>query len=363
MPVSKRKRKSKYSTSSPLSRKKPTIANAYPNDGNFLEQTTWKGCKTCIDGCNSSCTCQLDGKHCGPSCACPPDCAHRIHLSCSCRGPCGKACRCLKGGYACEKERCACGCAPLHLRPFPGHEVKESGLLGAGQGYYATEPIRKGTVFGLFEGSVVRHNGETDYNLFDLAEGYSLRCKHEGTYYINEKRHKDANAAFQYIEGPRRREVVAIATKNIQAGEEVFAQYTATDHAPCFLTTPLVGEYVLADANGEPWLGQVTKVYPRKREILVDWLLRKQDLHHLPNEVATTLDLEPGEVIKTRWWSDSFGMDYVIQTVLIGNQQPEGGLSNNSWWWGGKVFNACNWEIENKANEKGTKDDGNCSFM
>ncbi|KAF2731068.1 hypothetical protein EJ04DRAFT_554977 [Polyplosphaeria fusca] len=330
MPADRKKRKGRPG--------KITKKNPYPNEYDYLRQKTWKGCQ-CDGECDPDCCpCQKDGKQCGRSCSCPASCRHRIRHTCGCIGKlCDASCSCFKAGYACG-GRCGCECGHLHLREFPQTEVRESQTLGAGQGLFAKEEIPKGTIIGLMEGTPIRHGEQSSFNMFDLAADVALECRKEGVYFVNEKKNKDSNAVFKYIESSRRREVVLFAKKRIKKAEELSAQYTSPSATPGCVYPADTGDYILAKPDpdvDELWVGKVTGTKGRKL-VQVAWLLRKEDVdRYLPSRIVMKLkeDMRDGELIMTKNWDDEFTRDYIVQTVFVEERKPEGQLHKNTWWW------------------------------
>jgi hypothetical protein len=111
---------------------------------------------------------------------------------------------------------------------LPRTEIRTSGVPSAGLGLFAAQDIGKRQLIGVLEGVIEPNPEEPDFDVFEIAEGISLRCYKTGIYYANEKRAKLANAEYRYMEGKRRREMVLIAKRDIRDGEEIFAQYTAS---------------------------------------------------------------------------------------------------------------------------------------
>jgi SET domain-containing protein len=127
----------------------------------------------------------------------------------------------------------------------PATEIRTSKIPSAGLGLFALEEIKQGRLIGRMEGEVEPNPNEPDFDCFEIADGgqiskafmmwfgmtdsctgISLRCSREGIYYANEKRFAEANAEFRYMEGKRRREMVLRARRDIEAGEEICAQYS-----------------------------------------------------------------------------------------------------------------------------------------
>ncbi|PSN67063.1 SET domain-containing protein [Corynespora cassiicola Philippines] len=216
----------------------------YPNLGKPLSQKEWAGCK-CEGECRpSSCSCLRDGAPCRQSCSCGPACAHQFP-ACACKASngCGRWCPCFLTHHQCNPG-CPCPAGTCDVEEdLPKVEVKVSTIKTAGFGLFAGEFIPKGRLIRRFEGEIVPTPSIEDWDLFDISKGkflcfscpkhlltfpggHSIQIAKEGAFYINEKPFSEANAEFRYMEGRRRREVVARAKRDILPGEEIFAQYS-----------------------------------------------------------------------------------------------------------------------------------------
>jgi hypothetical protein len=220
---------------------------------------------------------------------------------------------------------------------WPKVEIRESEILSAGKGMFAAEPIEKKRMIARFEGTVEKHVNRNDFDLFDIANERSLVCKREGAYWINEKTYRHANAEYRYMEGCRRREIVAFAKRDIKAGEEIYAQYSdKTNNFP--LRDPELGDYVLICGERddkkeyENWVGKLIGIDENKN-LKVQWLLRKEDLYWMPDKIRKKISLGTGELIMTTGWEATCSWSTFVQTVYVREGMPSGELNTNSWWW------------------------------
>ncbi|KAF2119277.1 hypothetical protein BDV96DRAFT_642312 [Lophiotrema nucula] len=249
--------------------------------------------------------------------------------------PCTDECGKKKGSKArtCDKETCS---NIYQDRPLPKCKVKTSTIPGAGKGYFAREDIKKGQLIAKFGGRVVKDRGDHKYDgamdLFEIAQGYSLKLDHKDAYFVNEAPGDKANAEFLITEGPERREVMLKAKRPIKIDQEIFAAYGPGQFFPWKTDEPDVDNYlqVMGEENGKDvaWLGKVTRVYG-PGEFRVQWLLRKEDLSWLPEGLH--VELEAGEHIMWHEEQD-VGRDHFFRLVHCQEGRP-GHLGRNKWWW------------------------------
>jgi hypothetical protein len=71
----------------------------------------------------------------------------------------------------------------------------------------------------------------------------------------------------------------------------------------------------------------------------VQWLLRKEDLHFIPQSLRSEIKLDKGEHLMTKNWEQRVEWDTFIQTVCVANERPKGRLNNNLYWWE-KIYDA-----------------------
>ncbi|KAH7116118.1 hypothetical protein B0J11DRAFT_618485 [Dendryphion nanum] len=221
---------------------------------------------------------------------------------------------------------------------LPKTEARISKIPGAGLGLFACEDIKKGTLIGVFEGKVIQSPKGPNWDLFDIAKGFSLDCAKEGPYFANEQAHNIANAQFGYMESKRRREITLRAKQDIETDEEITAQYGDPKSGPCFPSDDLrPGIYALITGQEsvgkiEPWFAKILEV-EKQVKIKVQWLLRKQDLHYMPSHIRKGINLEDGELIMTKGWIDTISGLTFQQVVLVSEERPKGDLCTNTFWW------------------------------
>lgn len=384
----------------------------YPNLGKPLSQNNYVGCD-CRSASNPSaacqpgkCSCLRDGSSCRQSCMCGPACSHQFP-ACNCKGGkcgsncpcwsfyflCGGGCSCFgcsgsgsgsrgsrlragdwKGGLNDEQtsQKAATTTSPagpsaaggcLSTSHLPKTEIRESGVPAAGRGLFASQPIPKRTIIGVLEGVIEPNPSEPDFDVFEVADGISLRCHRSGIYFANERAAHRANAEFRYLEGSRRREMVLISKKDIRAGDEIFAQYTAAGSEPLYdvgaraMWPPDEGEYALVLGEGaegpeELWVAKILRV--RDRDFDVQWLIQPGDLDWIAEDVRRDLVLRPGEHVMCRGWTQRLAWENFVRTVSVKEGVPERERMNRNTWWWTRTYDAVRQRmVEPKVKEKG----------
>lgn len=212
--------------------------------------------------CNSSCECVRTHVTCEKACACPPECPRKWR-GCSCkRGgrPCSSdKCVCVKANRECDPDLCGtCGSAEI-LDPMnrgnddPGvvsprncqnvslqREQPKKTLLGhstvSGMGLFAGEDIEKNEFIGEYKGEIVT-NEEADRRgtlydmrgisfLFTLNSAQAIDATRMGNKFrfINHSS-KVPNCSAKVTMANCAQRIGFWATRNLQAGEELFFDY------------------------------------------------------------------------------------------------------------------------------------------
>lgn len=293
------------------------VQNFHPerpgNHFQYVQKTLWhKGDGRCNHNgpCKGSrCKCVKNKTTCQGACKCGPSCVRQFP-ACSCKGPCDANCYCLVFNRECVPGKCFCtGCPNVFEgRTPPKLVVRASTITGAGKGLFADEDIENGTFLGEYEGKTcyspktrkcdAEDGTDVRVTLFQISADTFIDGSKgsSNVFYINCK--DDVNAEFKYVQGTRRK-VIALATKDIQKGSEIFASYgpkfrwelpkqlTKGQGRGRKITTPThhgtklaVGQYVFVkgtDGNDDvggcsikhnneeernlTWIGKIQKVY------------------------------------------------------------------------------------------------------